>query len=157
MKNWTINFLTKHFMAGITLILFFGFGLGLLFLHFWAPINYCDLCDNSSRIDMTTAKPDACVTLNQQDAQSAFDHYIEAVENTGTFGAWIGKELIDQSLAGNNMNGFFIILGKDATGQTCFMLKADKTDYRTTATGGPDVFFKLDAMCPKLCDGLDPH
>ena len=113
------------------------------------------VCDNSGRFG-TAMENDNCIAIDKTTAQGLFDNYQAASGIAAPYGAWIGKDLIDLAFTKNDSNGIFIFLGKDATsGETCFMLTTGKTNYRTAAIGSDvNTYFKLDAMCPAICNGL---
>ena len=114
-------------------------------------------CDNSGRFS-SKMETDSCKAIDSTEAQGDFSRYIGTSGISVPYGAWIGKDLLDTLFSGNDSNGVFIMLGKDASGNNCFLLTVGKTNYRTLAKPIPDAstYFRLDAMCPALCDGLDP-
>ena len=121
-------------------------------------------CDNTNRFN-SGMKTDACIPMDKATAQALYNnHKTFRLPANSTLplpqGAWIGKELIDQLFTDNSNNGLYIILGLDNSGSTpkvCFMLSSYKQDFRTTVpVTSAKPYFRLDAMCPALCDGLTP-
>lgn len=120
-------------------------------------------CDNTNRFPSGMIS-DGCKTITQNDAQTFFNAFKEAGATSGLSnqrGAWIGKDLIDKLFTCNTNNGAYILMGLDKTTspvKVCFMLIGGRSEkFKTTATANATTpYYRLDAMCPALCDGLTP-
>lgn len=150
--------LLMKYGLGILIMIIIG---GVIYIYSdgeLVPISGHSACDNSGRFDGKMDR-DSCEAIDSTEAQADFSRYIRTSGVSEPFGAWIGKDLIDTLFSGNDSNGVFIMIGKDAAGRNCFLLTVGKTNYRTLAIPNPDTktYFRLEAMCPALCDGLDPR
>ena len=76
----------------------------------------------------------------------------------GKYGAFITKTMIDEMFNGNTNNGIWIFLGKsttrDGVSETNFIVKSTTEDFTTEHLEGVG-YFRLDAICPNYCDGMD--
>ncbi len=117
------------------------------------------VCENANRMDTLLMKNVNPTAIDSSSAQKMFDLYKQNDSIKEPWGAWIGKEMIDQLFTRNNKNGLSIILGKDTiTNETCFIITADSTELRTNVSiDEKNKFLRLNAMCPTYCDGLDPN
>jgi hypothetical protein len=144
--------LKNLFRSPLTYFIFaLGLGVGYTIQLFWG----CGLCNNSNRLDVPNITVDRCEPIDLATAQQ----YLNNTDASITpYGAWIGKELFDYLFKTyRDHNGVFVFLGKDASGNYVFMAKSDRIDKRTTMQAAPDMYYKLDGMCPTTCDGLDPR
>ena len=125
-----------------------------------ATMNVSDVCNNQYRIIPSQMTKDNSTTYaDQRAAKNDFLAY-KNVHTSEPWGAWLGKDLVDSIFVGNSYNGIYIWLGKEnTTGKLCFIVKGQRSDRnkRTIPLNYKyDSYYRLDAMCPTYCDGLDP-
>lgn len=106
-------------------------------------------------------KPDQSEEITKKTAGEYFS-LVNTDCNT-PYGAWIGRQLLDSIISKKDSKGVFlftginILLGQQYDHSTCFILKAGyaklSTQYLFSDTS---KYYKLDALCPSLCDGMDP-
>ena len=125
-----------------------------------AAMNVSDVCNNQYRIIPSQMTKDNSTTYaDQRAAKNDFLAY-KNVHTAEPWGAWLGKDLVDSIFVGNSYNGIYIWLGKEnTTGKLCFIVKGQRSDRnkRTIPLNYKyDSYYRLEAMCPTYCDGLDP-
>ena len=125
-----------------------------------ATLSTTDICNNQYRIIPSQMTNDNSITyIDQRTAKNDFLAY-KNVHASEPWGAWLGKDLVDSIFVGNSYNGIYIWLGKEnTTGKLCFIVKGQRSDRnkRTIPLNYKyDAYYRLDAMCPNYCDGLDP-